>query len=74
MQGNRGKIRHQTLVWLYNNISQTSPEGKVTILRNQQVRTNRTVPKNKPDIIIPDNKKGTCMIIDAVIPGGRNVI
>ena len=28
---------------------ETSHEGKVTILRNQQVRTDRTVPNNKPD-------------------------
>jgi len=32
-------------------------EGKVTILWNQQVRTDRTIPNNKPDIIIHDNKK-----------------
>jgi len=37
-----------------------SHEGKVTILWNQQVQTNRTLPNNKL-IIIRDNKKGTCM-------------
>jgi hypothetical protein len=31
-------------------------------------------PNNKPDIIIEDNEKGTCMIIDVAIPGYRNVI
>jgi hypothetical protein len=36
-----------------------SPEGKVTILWNQQVQTNRPIPNNKPDIIIHDNEKGT---------------
>jgi hypothetical protein len=34
----------------------------------------RTIPNNKPDIIIRDNKKGTCMLIDAAIPRDRNVI
>jgi hypothetical protein len=29
---------------------------------------------NKPDIIIRDNKKGTCMLIDVAISGVRNVI
>jgi hypothetical protein len=48
--------------------------GKVTILWNQQVQTDRTIPNNKPDIIIRDNKKGTCMLIDIAIPGDRNVI
>ena len=40
----------------------------------QQVQTDRTIPNNKPDIIIRDNKQGTCMLIDAAIPGDRNVI
>jgi hypothetical protein len=34
---------------------QTSQGGKVTILWNQQVQTDRTIPNNKPDIIIRDN-------------------
>jgi hypothetical protein len=29
---------------------------------------------NKPDIIIRDNEKGTCMLIDVAIPGDRNVM
>ena len=53
---------------------ETSQGGKVTILWNQQVQTDRTIPNNKPDIIIHDNEKGTCMLIDAEISGGRNVI
>jgi hypothetical protein len=38
------------------------------------VQTDRTIPNNKPDIIIRDNEKGTCMLIDVAIPGDRNVI
>jgi hypothetical protein len=53
---------------------ETSPEGKVTIFCNQQVQTNRTIPSNKSDIIIRDNKQGTCIFTDVAIPGGRNVI
>jgi len=53
---------------------ETSQGGKVTILWNQQVRTDRTIPSNKPDIIICDNEKGKCMSIDAAISGDRNVI
>ena len=53
---------------------ETSQGFKVTILRNQQVQTDRTIPSNKPDIIIRDNEKGTCMLIDAAISGDRNVI
>jgi len=53
---------------------ETSQEGNVTILWNQQVQTDRTIPNNKPDIIIRDNEKETCMLIDVAIPGDRNVI
>jgi hypothetical protein len=38
------------------------------------VQTDRTIPKNKPDIIIRDNQKRTCMLIDVAISGDRNVI
>jgi hypothetical protein len=53
---------------------ETSQEGKVTILWNPEVQTDRTVPNNKPDIIIRDNVKGTFMLIDVEISGDRNVI
>ena len=53
---------------------ETSQRGKVTILWDQQVQTDRTIPNNKPDIIIRDNEKGTFMLIDVAISGDRNVI
>jgi len=53
---------------------ETSQGGKVTIVWNQQVQTDRTIPNNKPDIIIRDNEKGTCMLIDVAISGDRNAI
>jgi len=52
---------------------EASQGDKVFLLWNQQVRTDRTIPSNKPDII-RDNEKGTCMLIDVAIPGDRNVI
>ena len=53
---------------------QTSQGGKVTTMWNQQTQTGRTIPNNKPDIIIRDNEKGTCLLIDVAISGDRNVI
>jgi hypothetical protein len=53
---------------------ETSQGGKVTMLWTQQVQTNRTMPNNKPDIIISDNEKGTCVLIEVAISGDRNVI
>jgi hypothetical protein len=52
---------------------ETNQKDKVTILWNQQVQTDRTIPNNKPDIIKRDNEKRTCMLIDVAIPGDRNV-
>jgi hypothetical protein len=52
----------------------TTQGGKVTILWNQQVHSDRTIPSNKPDIIIRSNEKGTCMLTDVAISGNRNVI
>jgi len=53
---------------------ETGQGGNVTILWNQQVQTDRTIANNKPDIIIRDNEKRTCMLIDVAFPGDRNVI
>jgi len=49
-------------------------EVKLTVLRNKIVQTDRTIPNNKPDIIIRDNEEGTYMSIDMAISGDRNVI
>ena len=38
---------------------ETSQGDKVRISWNQQIKTDRTIPNNKPDIIILDNEKGT---------------
>jgi hypothetical protein len=53
---------------------ETSRGGKVIILWNQQIQTDRTNPNNKTDIVIRDYEKGTCMLIDVAIPGDSNVI
>ena len=53
---------------------ETIQGGKVTILWNQQVQTDRTIPNNTLDIIIRENEVGTCMLLDVAISGDRNVI
>ena len=53
---------------------ETSHEAKVTILWNHQVRTDRTIPNNKPEIIIRDNKKGTSVLRNVAVFEERNVI
>jgi hypothetical protein len=38
------------------------------------VQTDRTILNNKPDIIIRDNEKRICMLINVAISGDSNVI
>ena len=40
----------------------------------EQVQTERSIPNNKPDIIIHDNEKGTCVLINVANSGDRNMI
>ena len=42
-------------------------KGKVIMLWNLPVQTDRTIPNNKPESIICDNEKGTCALIDGAI-------
>ena len=53
---------------------ETIHEGKATTFLNLQVKTDRTIPNNKPNIIIRNNEKGTHVLTDAEISGDRNVI
>ena len=57
-----------------NNNNNKTQGGKVTILWNQQVRTDRTISNNKPDIIVRDNENRTCILIDVAISADSNVI
>jgi hypothetical protein len=74
MQGNRGTTRQKHWYEHVPKSVETSRGVKVTILWNQQVQTDRTIPNNKPDILIRDNEKGTCMLRDVTFAGDRNVI
>jgi len=42
-----------------------SYESELTVLWNQQVKNDRTIPNNKSDIIIRDNVNRTCVITDS---------
>ena len=74
MQGNRGTIGQNHWYEHMPKSVETGQGGNVTILWNQQAQTDRTIPSNKPDIIIRDNKKRTCMLIDVANSGDRNMI
>jgi hypothetical protein len=44
-----------------------SHDGKVIMLWNVQVQTDRNIPNNKPDSIIRGNEKGTCVLTDGTL-------
>ena len=52
----------------------TIKKGKLHILWNQQIQTNRTIPNNKTDIIIHDFEKGIYVLIDVTVSGDENLI
>jgi hypothetical protein len=57
VQGNSGEVRQRK--W-YNHTPKsvkTSHESKKTMLYNQQVQTDTTIPNNEPNIMIRDNEK-----------------
>ena len=56
MQGNTAKINEHRYKHVPK-LVETSHEGKLTILRNQPVKTDRATPNNQPDIIFRDNER-----------------
>jgi hypothetical protein len=55
VQGNRGTVRNKHWYEHVPKSVETNQAGKVTILWNHQVQTDRTIPNNKPDLIIRNN-------------------
>ena len=46
---------------------------EVTIIWDAQIQTDRTIPANKPDVIVKDKKQKQCLIIDVAIPSDYNI-
>jgi len=53
---------------------ETNHEGKVTMLWNQQVQSDRNIANNKPDIMIHVNEEWSYLLIDNAVSGERNMI
>jgi hypothetical protein len=68
------KLQLKLIIIITPKSVERSRGGKVTIPWKQQAQTDRAIPHNKPDIVIRDCEKGTCMLIDVAIPEDRNVI
>ena len=72
-RGIRIKLENKHWYEHVQTLAEKSHGSKANILWNQQVQTDSTIPKNKPEITIRDNGKRICMLIDAAISGDRNV-
>jgi hypothetical protein len=57
-----GQSNYEVLRWI-----ETSRDGNLTLLWIQQLQTNPNNPNNKPGIIIHDNEKLTCVLVDVAI-------
>jgi len=67
-------LRSISVDTLHKGDTDNNNKNKKIIIIIIKVQTDRTIPNNKPDIIIRNNEKRTCMLIDVAISGDRNVI
>ncbi|KAL1447369.1 hypothetical protein WDU94_013907 [Cyamophila willieti] len=47
--------------------------GDIVMLYDQQIRTDRTIPCNKPDLVIKNVKERTCILVDVSVPADTNI-
>ena len=60
--------------WLDHKPTEITTKGKLNILWDSYISTDKKVGANKPDIIIHDEEKKECMIIDVAIPVCQNIV
>ena len=56
----------------YEHEPRTVTENDVTILWDIPIHTDRTIPANRPDIVLKNKKDKTCLLIDVTIPLDTN--
>ena len=50
-------------------------EGQnVTALWDFSINTDRTIKENRPDIVVRDHEKKSCLLIDMTVPSDRNIL
>ena len=58
--------------WSENHPEPVTEGNDTNILWDFRIHTNRLVKANRPDIIVKDHKKKTCLLIDMTVPSDRN--
>ena len=74
IQGNRCKIGQKALVWTCAKISRNKSRRQGNHIVESTSTNWQNYSQNKPDIIIHDNEKGTCMLTEIAISGDRNMM
>lgn len=46
---------------------------EITLIWDSQIQTDRFIKANKPDIVVKDKQKQTCLIIDVAVPSDYNI-
>ena len=59
----------------YNHVPKTSTEvSNHSIMWDMQILTDARLSHNRPDIVVHNREKKTCLMIDVAVPQDRNVI
>ena len=69
-----GTIGQKTVVCICAKISRKKSRMQGNRIVESTSTNWQNYPINKPDLIIRDNEKGTCMLTEVAIPGDRHVI
>ena len=59
--------------WYQHKPESVTENEKATILWDYQVKTDRHIPCNKPDLIVQEKESDRCVIIDVAIPSDYNI-
>ena len=60
--------------WLDHKPKEITTKGKKNILWDSYIKTDKKVGHNKPDVIIHDEEKRECILIDVAIPVCQNIV
>ncbi|KAI5738482.1 hypothetical protein M8J77_007684 [Diaphorina citri] len=68
------KIPDTSTRWYEHEPKPVVTNEEITIIYDQQIHTDRTVPANKPDIVVKNVKDKKCVLIDVSVPCDANLI
>ena len=49
-------------------------KDEITVLWDSQIHTDKKIQANKPDIVVKDEKKRECTLVDILVPSDTNIV